>query len=1113
MKISFTSLWSLLALTAVAIPVPGAENLLRNGSFEGGMLYWHNLDPKDYALVRDNPAVGDYCLRMDKGFAMSAPFVAQRGEPYTVSFFVRGEKPGTVDVSMPPSAREVGAKAGRLWVRGAGQTAQFTTNWQRVSFTWNSDVPPDGFWPNPHYLVQIGGGATSLPIYVDGVTVTQGREGTKAYVPRRAVEVLADCPDLPGYATNGNLFVKGAAVRITTHAANPGQTPREVTLRWQAFDYEGSRALSAPADKRVTIPAGKSLSETFTMNDIASGCSIFRVSVLDAAGAVLDTSDLPLTSLPYPFGPRKPDARERFGGSFFGPYSAKLGSEVGFAWSRWFPHTKWQDHQPKGPDDWHWFDKELDTLEGLGISAHLVMYGWPKWIMDEGQHPLPRDMRWPANDPRWEDLAVETAWDRYIKTATAHYRGRAVIYEIENEPEFDKWDKYKEEYAKFTIRTARLIKQADPKARVMVNNVYGIPSGLNRLLLERGAARYIDIISWHDYHAGWLADAAAIKRMKAALAEWGGDHVEIWFNEGWAFSNTAVDEPLACTPLTSAESANAMVCSIAELTANGQDKTILFHTGYEQHGMSFWDYSGPGTMLWDWYGYPMPLVSAWNTLTYHIGLSDRVAFVRPEGANLCIFEDRRNGRGVMIAYADREAKTDAVVELPFTDLVMEDLSGHHERGTVAGGKTRLTLPRNGRPCFVYSESKLAGKSFAEKLAPLDRKNASFVSQGGATFHLPATWEGPAKGKAEGNPALANGVPVWRLDQVFPPDPTKVANYRPLIMGDAYWVASADAFGGQPKAEMKDRGIRMEFRAAHGQPQAERICGLVFIAPKAGAYTFSGSVQLTMWEGANPVRLTLLHKTADGAREVASLSLVKGQRVPLSGLAATVAAGDELVLLPRIQGAFNGGDVVLRDLEVGVGTGALEWRLPRAWEGARTGSADGNPIQAGNQSVWRLDQLWPDDPIMAANYAPLVWTGSNWSVKDHGQGGQPGVTVTDGKFQAGVRGPWNGPDMNHQRVAGLVFIAPEAGVYHVTGTLKTKPWEGGAKTFRLSVRKKDTQRAAEVKLFELPRDGTPMPMDLQVELTAGHELLFLPLMPDWHNATTTTISDLVISRLK
>ena len=264
----------------------------------------------------------------------------------------------------------------------------------------------------------------------------------------------------------------------------------------------------------------------------------------------------------------------------------------------------------------------------------------------------------------------------------------------------------------------------------------------------------------------------------------------------------------------------------------------------------------------------------------------------------------------------------------------------------------------------------------------------------------------------------------------------------------------------------------------------------------------------MWEGDNAVRLTLLHKVGGVIRELGSLKLTNGHVTALSGFTATMATGEELILLPRIEGSYNGGDITLRDLEIRSGSNA-EWRLPNTWEGRTTGTADGNPIVVQGKPVWRLDQLWPDDPIMAANYLPLIWIGANWGVKEHGQGGQPAVVVSDGVFEAAVRGPWAGPDMDHQRVAGLVFAAPRSGVFRVTGSAKAKPWEGGAKVFRLSIRKKDTQRVAEVGLLELPRDGTAIPMDFRIDLTAGHELVFLPLMPDWHNGAHISIENLVV----
>ncbi|MHC4406786.1 MAG: hypothetical protein ACYTG0_44765 [Planctomycetota bacterium] len=44
---------------------------------------------------------------------------------------------------------------------------------------------------------------------------------------------------------------------------------------------------------------------------------------------------------------------------------------------------------------------------------------------------------------------------------------------------------------------------------------------------------------------------------------------------------------------------------------------------------------------------------------------------------------------------------------------------------------------------------------------------------------------------------------------------------------------------------------------------------------------------------------------------------------------------------------------------------------------------------------------------------------------------------------------------------------------------------------------------------MPRDGSPVKIDCRVDLTLGHELVFLPLMPAWNNAIATTLENLTI----
>lgn len=1111
---------ALLFGSLVFMPATRAQtNVLRNGSFEGGTLYWHQIKAPDQVLVKD-AKVGEYALRIAKGNVMSAPIVAERGQPMTVSFFVKGEKPGRVGVQMPPSAREPGTKAKRLWMREAEQSEEITTEWKRVSFTWLADVPQEGFWPNPHYLVQIGG--YDHPILVDGVTVTLGKEPTPEYVPRYPVEVVAECTNLPGYAgAAGNLFEKGSEVELVAHVSN---TTSKVQVCWVSFsfhDYEGNEAmLGNGLRERVELAPLKTVSVRRKMKLPATGTVLARMCAMPNTKGpepgTFDKSEIPLTSLPYPKAATKPDFRERFGGSFAGGKEMiQKFQRIGFGWTRWFPETKWHNFQKKAGAPFDWHEEQFQIAQSHGVSQHVVLYGWPPGLMDKehsGQ-PLPLDMKWPADDPRWDDLGIETAWDKYVKAAVIQFKGKSVIFEISNEPEFDKWENHYGEYAKFNIRTARLIKATDPKAKVMVNNVYGVPSPVNAALFKAGGLKFIDVISWHDYHAGWLTDANGIRRMKQNMDEAGGKHVELWFNEGWAFTNTAVDEPIACTHLTAAQSTNAHAASVAEMTVAGQEKTILFHTGYETHGMSFWDYSGPGTCLWDWYDNPLPLVPMWNVLNHHIGISEGVGFVRPPGANFCIFQDLRNGRGVIVAYPDRESKTDVNVELPLSGLTIEDIMGNAAPAT----KT-LSLSKTGRVVLLY-DGETSGAKFLQALESLDRKNASFATVGPTpTWKLPLTWEGKTKGESDGSIAMADGKPVWRLEQLWPADWKSRENFRPMVWTGTDWNVKEGGFGGQPGAKLVDGALSFGTRAPHGAKENERFlrtAGLTFIAPKAGRFSLAGTASAKMWDSKNNTKLHLLKKTKSSVEKLAELTIPNGGAVELSGQSFDLAVGDELTLLPQIDGMFAGGDCKLNDFSITLGgavTATQGYRLPAAWDGQQKGSASGNPVSAAGKAIWRLDRLYPDDAIMASNYSPMVWQGTRWAAPDHTHAGHPSAEVENGKLSFAGMGPWNGGDLNFAKVPVLVFIAPDSGTYKVTGSAMAKPWEGGAKSFPLSFRKNDSQRAAELSSIQLPRDGTAVPFSLDVEMTVGHELLFLPLMQGiYNNAANFTIESLSVEK--
>ena len=191
---------------------------------------------------------------------------------------------------------------------------------------------------------------------------------------------------------------------------------------------------------------------------------------------------------------------------------------------------------------------------------------------------------------------------------------------------------------------------------------------------------------------------------------------------------------------------------------------------------------------------------------------------------------------------------------------------------------------------------------------------------------------------------------------------------------------------------------------------------------------------------------------------------------------------------------------------------MSFTLPTTWEGTAKGKADGNPVAAKDKPVWALYRLWPADPKMAANWTPMVWEGTRWTAPDHTQGGHASATVEGGGVKLGVMGPWGGNEFNYPKTGALAFIAPADGTWRITAKASVKPWDGGAQEFPLAALKKDTQRAAEVRSFKLPRDGTAVALDFTVALNAGHELLLAPMTEHLHNnAGTVTIESVTVRK--
>ncbi len=268
---------------------------------------------------------------------------------------------------------------------------------------------------------------------------------------------------------------------------------------------------------------------------------------------------------------------------------------------------------------------------------------------------------------------------------------------------------------------------------------------------------------------------------------------------------------------------------------------------------------------------------------------------------------------MFVAYSDRGAKSDASVTLPFGEVLVEDIMGNV---TPLVGNV-LTLPANGRPCFVHTRDRRSGKAMYDALVPLDRRADSFVAQGAngsAVIRLPQVWEGSITGAATGNPIASNSQPVWTLAQVWPDDTQMSAHYRPLTWTGLQWTATENGHGGQPHAKIIDgvyqAGIRGPWNANPGQ----KICALIFTAPKPGVWRVTGIARSDPWDGSAPhIDLRLMQKDTQRASELQVIRLPRKTNVPFTA-DIRLGVGQELVLVPAI-GTQNATTLTIRDLTV------------------------------------------------------------------------------------------------------------------------------------------------------------------------------------------------------
>ncbi len=183
-------------------------------------------------------------------------------------------------------------------------------------------------------------------------------------------------------------------------------------------------------------------------------------------------------------------------------------------------------------------------------------------------------------------------------------------------------------------------------------------------------------------------------------------------------------------------------------------------------------------------------------------------------------------------------------------------------------------------------------------------------------------------------------------------------------------------------------------------------------------------------------------------------------------------------------------------------------LPESFTGTKPGTADGNPYLQNGKPVWRIDQIWPDDILTAANYSPMSWTPDGWTGFAQKFGASV-AKIESRKATIGLRSAW-GPDGQEagSKLGALVFIAPTDGTYTLTATARATYWKGeNGVTLEILQRRGD--KIIPLKSVPLPKDQ-PIPLtNIRSKLQANDELILTAKIAPWYTGISLNITDLKI----
>lgn len=691
---------------AVAEPVrPKASgNLLPRSSFEGkrdhvwSTLYfgqardgvWEGVegdwqDPYHYRAPGGK--VGRYCLAVPNGpyrgqpVALTIPFPARPGQPYTLSMWMKSDPPGYIG-----STAMMYYQSGRHMqpVEGGGIYPKLTGEWQRISVSATPQPPLDAVDPTAPVLLylQIAPNlAEKGTIYVDGITLEPGATDGQ-YRPAYPLELYADIGQ-----DSGNLLGWGDKLPLTLLVAAADTTPLkqtqvEVTVVGYPNDGLYKKVLTLPVDQEQHVTLG------------IKRRGLLRVELRTLDQSLAAPQEMVLGVVPKPRGT---GLNGMFGAHIaIRPALVDYIRKLGFTWTRLHDCsllTKWSATE-REPGKLLWHDEVVEGVRRGGVNLLGLPDDPPEWakVTAEGANPV--------------DVA---AFERYCEALARHYAGKIDHWETWNEPYMPGfYGGSPQHFGELLQAGYRGLKAGNPNSTVIgwcadVSN----PSWGEGIAPEHRQA--LDVFSFHNYvnnlsGGGTLPFAMELPEHRKL---WPGHVSECWDTEGTngelCGNGFYSHLPLATRELNARAAAFASRVWLEHARA-GVSKFFVY-TMHNVDTMSY--YGGYQSLLIQYDRTPTPAAVSAAVTAYAM---DGLRFVPPkpvEGVVQALFSG--DGRVTWAAFDDGGVvgrKHLSLKRLP-ADVEVLDIMGNDPR---SAGKTDWEIGI--QPLFALSD-KLSDEKLAE----------------------------------------------------------------------------------------------------------------------------------------------------------------------------------------------------------------------------------------------------------------------------------------------------------------------------------------------------------------------------------------------------------------